>query len=442
MALRIGFGQYDVTPPLGVALCGYDKRQGMADGLHDPLRALAMVFDDGTTTAALIVADVIAITPEQYVQVGRLVEQWTGIPAGHVIAAGTHTHSGPAPRPARPRPGNLSANELCSRLLPDLMASAARLAWGNRRVASLIASCVRTGRLTINRREPDGPVDHELTVVHVQRRGASSGMLLSYACHGVVMGPDNLAISADWIGLTRAALNAADSGLFAMVAVAPSGDINPLPASIRRRIREKGVAYFTNDPFSGIYDRTGGTFAEAQAMGRSLARAALRAADTRSHARHGTATRAGHRLADFGQRNRTSAAGSLIRVASRSVDIGTEGKPLRAGIRVIRIGELALVGMAGEQFVDTGLEMKRAVRAFGLTPVVIAHAPHLAYVPTAAAFAQVREQDYEVVWARKLGMASDAADRELAALRQALRAVTREPARNPVQAPRGLEDRS
>jgi hypothetical protein len=124
------------------------------------------------------------------------------------------------------------------------------------------------------------------------------------------------------------------------------------------------------------------------------------------------------------------------------VDIGTEGKPLRAGIRVIRIGELALVGMAGEQFVDTGLQMKRAVRAFGLTPVVIAHAPHLAYVPTAAAFAQVREQDYEVVWARKLGMASDAADRELAALRQALRAVTREPARNPVQAPRGLEDRS
>jgi hypothetical protein len=243
------------------------------------------------------------------------------------------------------------------------------------------------------------------------------------------MGPDNLAISADWIGLTRAALSAADPGLFAMVAVAPSGDINPLPASIRRRIREKGVAYFTNDPFSGVYDRTGGTFAEAQAMGRSLARAALRAAGTRSGNRQDTAARAGSRSADAGERNRPGGAGPVIRVASRSVDIGTEGRSLRAGIRVIRVGELGLVGLAGEQFVDTGLAVKRAARACGLTPVLIAHSPHLAYVPTAAAFAQAGEQDYEVVWARKLGIAADAADRELAAVRQALRAVTQDPDR-------------
>ena len=407
MALSIGFGQYDATPPLGVALCGYDKRQGVANGLHDPLGALAMVFDDGTTAAALLVADVITISEEQYARASRLVEQWTGIPRGHVIAAGTHTHSGPSPRPDQRRRGPLSANERHCQLLPELMASAAKLAWDERRPASLSTAVARTRKLTINRREPGGPVDDELTVVHVRRRGAGSGVLLNYACHGVVMGPDNLAISADWIGLTRAALTAAAPQLFAMVAVGPSGDINPLPASIRRQIREKGAAYFTNDPFSGIYDRTGGTFAEAREMGRALARAALGTVRTGSPV----------------------SQGATVRAVTRSADIGRTGTPLRTTVRVIRVGGLALVGMAGEQFVETGLRVKETVREFGLTPVVLTHSPHLAYVPTPAAFAAGREQDYEVAWARKLGMAPDAADRELAAIGNALRAVTQEPAR-------------
>ena len=80
--------------------------------------------------------------------------------------------------------------------------------------------------------------------------------------------------------------------------------------------------------------------------------------------------------------------------------------------------------MAGEQFAATGLRVKQAVRARGLVPVVLSHAPHLAYVPTPGAFAQQRDRDYEVEWARKLGMAPDAADREVAAIERALRRLT------------------
>jgi hypothetical protein len=401
MALRIGFGQYGVTPPLGVLMCGYDKRQGVANSLHDPLLARAMVFDDGVRAAALVVADVITVTAAQYQRVGALVELWTGIPRKHVIAAGTHTHSGPTPGDSsRRRP---TPNAHVGALLPDLMASAVKLAWDDRRPATLAAATVAVGGLTVNRREPGGLTDPELTVVQIRRRHADSGLLLNFACHGVVMGPDSLALSADWIGLTRAALAQQAPRLFSLVAVAPSGDINPLPASIRKQLRSQGAAVFTNDPFSGIYDRTGGTFAEARAMGGALARAGLAALC----------------------RARPVPAGRGVDALSRRPDIGRRPTTMPALCRCIRVGDLVLVGMAGEQFVETGLRAKQAARARGLVPIVLSHAPHLAYVPTPAAFAQGRNRDYEVAQARKRGMAPDAADREVAAVERALGVLTR-----------------
>ena len=82
---------------------------------------------------------------------------------------------------------------------------------------------------------------------------------------------------------------------------------------------------------------------------------------------------------------------------------------------------MVLVGIPGEQFVETGLRIKAAVRQHGLIPIVVAHAPALAYVPTPEAFAEGLKHDYEVDWARGMGMAPDAADRELKAVRRGLR---------------------
>ena len=400
MPLQIGFGEYDVTPPFGVAMAGYDKRQGTASGLHDPLTARAMVFDDGSATAALVVADVIGLSTEHTERLGRLVEQWTGIPRRHVIAAGTHTHSGPAD--ARPHRGRPSPNQLHSQLLPDLVASAVKLAADDLRPATLATAATHTRNLTVNRRDPGGTTDEELSVVAIKRRGRVAGALLNFACHGVVMGPDNLTLSADWIGLARAALKAKMPGLFPLLAVAPSGNINPLPRSIREQMQEQGPGFFTNDPFSGIYDRTGGTFAEAEEMAGAIARAATTAMERADR----TPTTAG------------------IAVTTVTADIGQGRTSIRVPIRMVRVGPVVLVGMPGEQFVETGLRVKAAVRDSGLVPIVVSHAPSLAYVPTPEAFAQDKDHDYEVDWARRMGMAPDASDRELKAVERWLRVLS------------------
>jgi hypothetical protein len=77
--------------------------------------------------------------------------------------------------------------------------------------------------------------------------------MINYACHGVVLGPDNLLFSADYPGYaTRILENALGNGLTAMFTNGTAGNINP-----RRR----------------------GSFQAAQALGMTLAGAALKAAE-------------------------------------------------------------------------------------------------------------------------------------------------------------------
>jgi len=403
MALRIGFGEYNATPPLGVEMAGYAKREGVADDVHDPLWARAMVFDDGETAAAVVVVDTIGVNADHVDRMGRLVEKWTGIPRKNVIAAGTHTHSGPqlpGLSGARRRRG---PNEVYSESFPHLLASAVKLAWDDRKVATMAAAVTRTRDLTVNRRDPGGTTDEELTVLCIRRRGQIRGAVLNYACHGVVMGPDNLALSGDWIALARAALTDKMPQVFPLVAVAPSGNINPLPRSIRKQLKEKGPGYFTNDPHSGIYDRTGGTFAEAEQMARSIAQAAVRAV----------------------QRAEPAPGTGGVAVTTRVAGIGKGRTSIGVPLRMIRVGQVVFIGMPGEQFVETGAQVKEAVRARGLIPIVVTHSPTLAYVPTPDAFAQNKAHDYEVDMARHMGMAEDATERELAAIEAGLCALTK-----------------
>jgi len=118
----------------------------------------------------------------------------------------------------------------------------------------------------------------------------------------------------------------------------------------------------------------------------------------------------------------TPATGGVM-VTTRTADIGEGRRSIRVPVRMIRVGQAVFIGMPGEQFVETGARVKDAVRRAGLIPIVLTHAPTMAYVPTPEAFAQGKAQDYEVDMARHMGMAEDATDRELAAIRAGLHAL-------------------
>jgi hypothetical protein len=137
-----------------------------------------------------------------------------------VLLCCSHTHSGPIAYADKKSPRK---NREYIDLLVDRIVEAVKEAQQNFLPARLEFSQGKAD-VGINRREkmpdghmeigrnPEGARDNSVQVVSVltdagRRKGDKEGMrlatLVNYACHGTVLGPDNLLVSADWIGVMR-----------------------------------------------------------------------------------------------------------------------------------------------------------------------------------------------------------------------------------------------
>ena len=55
--MKAGFAVGDITPELGIYLTGYGHPERLAEGVHSPLRATAMVLAEGDTQVAVVSLD-------------------------------------------------------------------------------------------------------------------------------------------------------------------------------------------------------------------------------------------------------------------------------------------------------------------------------------------------------------------------------------------------
>jgi hypothetical protein len=92
--LDIGLAEADITPPIGYRLDGYFTER-LSTGVKDPLKAKALVFQQGNTRAVLVVCDVIGVPQSLTTEVRALAGARTGIPAANIAITATHTHTGP-----------------------------------------------------------------------------------------------------------------------------------------------------------------------------------------------------------------------------------------------------------------------------------------------------------------------------------------------------------
>jgi len=381
MNLNVGFGLYNITPPLGVRLAGYRQREGVAEDVHDELTARAVTFELAGESAAIVVADICSLPEELGERTRVRLSERTGIPEDHVIVVSNHTHSGPA----------LYDESTYRELLPDLMASAGELAWKQRRPARISFGTGRAAGLCINRRDLRGPVDEEFSYVEARDSdGSPFGVLFAYALHGVVMGHVNLSISADYFGAARRVVEAGLPGAQTVFVAPPSGDINPLTPSVKKLIKEHGDSWYTDDPLTGIYDRSTGTFEEVEKLGGSLGKAVLKA---------------------------LSGAGPLepqkLSARTWTVDLGSE-EEVPMSLSAIEMDDLVILALQGEHFVETGSALKRMADEAGKRVILLSHMGQICYVPTPDAF---EHGGYEVESARRKGLAEDAQQRILESVR-------------------------
>ena len=246
---QAGAARVVITPPIGVPLSGYfaaEGRRETARDVHDDLYARALVLNDGEHTVAVVTTDLIGLGDEELAAVREVVQRDAGIAPEHLVLACTHTHSGPIVHPFPHSdlvPGQ--ADEHYFHLLPRLIGSAVTMAVRRQRPAR-VGAASGTSYININRREvlpdgtlrglpflgrnPNGITDREVGVLRVDdaENGTPLAVLLSYACHPVVLGP-NLEISADYVGYAvsfiERTLGAETVALFANGA---QGDMNSI----------------------------------------------------------------------------------------------------------------------------------------------------------------------------------------------------------------------
>lgn len=248
--IRAGVSSVDITPQVGMAMSGYAARTETACAAHDPLTVRALVVGD----TALVVADVIGIDADM----SRRVRTRCSLPGAAVTIAAVHNHGGPVSMKNRLGP---QANPDYLMRLEGALIQAIDLAAERRVPVRMFGGTAVDPGFARNRRHLDGPVDRQMPVLRIERQdGAVLAFLVSYACHPVVLGADNLRWTADYVHFLRAALHRAVPGATAIFATGCAGDVNSGHSAASSLLAEASPAR---------------SFATAERMGNALAEAVL-----------------------------------------------------------------------------------------------------------------------------------------------------------------------
>ena len=238
-SFKAGVARADITPPPGVDLWGYSNRSGPATGTLDPLYARVLVLDDGRQAVAVVTLDLgRSFGQPQMNSVRQRARQMHRV--NEVMFIASHTHSGPVideDYDQVPEWEQRALDKIVQAIgtaRGRMMEARVGVGYGqailghNRRY---IQSDGRVKMLWRNSTgQPTGVIDPSVGVIRIDDKlGTPLAILVNYACHPVVFGPDNLRYSADYPGAMARRVEASwnDRTVCFFLQGAP-GDINPL----------------------------------------------------------------------------------------------------------------------------------------------------------------------------------------------------------------------
>ncbi|OAI54541.1 hypothetical protein AYO47_02775 [Planctomyces sp. SCGC AG-212-M04] len=409
--LKVGVGAVVITPPQGIPMAGYYSLRG-ADGVHDDLYAKTLLFDDGTTRAAIISLDLISTVRTVVDEARAAIEKRTGIPGRNILIAATHSHTGPMLANANRRwndfggstplareytaalPGKLADSvEAAVKTLTPVTASYAigrceGIAF-NRRFLMVDGSVAwNAGKLNPRIVRPAGPVDPELPVLSFEAdKRRPIAMFVNFPIHlDTVGGP---IISADVPGVvSRILADARDPQMLTLYATGCCGDINHVDIS---------------------HDRPQKGFTESARIGSILAASVLRTlneqqpvTDTTLRVRSKMVKLTAYPSTDSDMQAaeemirknqdpdfKPKAGTQQLAKAYRDVDIKDRDRaPYEVEVQVITLGrQVAFVSLPGEIFVELGMTIRRA-SPFVCTGIAELANGSVGYIPNRVAYPQ------------------------------------------------------
>ena len=89
---KAGYAHIDITPPLGIPICGYFHKR-IADGVLDATGAGCVAVSDGTNAALIYCVDDLHLTNPFFEKAFPALTAATGIPRDRIYVHSTHSHT-------------------------------------------------------------------------------------------------------------------------------------------------------------------------------------------------------------------------------------------------------------------------------------------------------------------------------------------------------------
>ena len=242
--MKAGFFEVDITPRVGVGLCGFGPYLNRYSiGVRDVLKARAAAFEQDGKKAVVASCDLVGVTPEIAQNVKKLVAKQTGVPVENIMVLCTHTHSGPNTG-AYIGWGNV--DDPYNVLLPGKIAKACAGALERLQEAEMLHAVVPCEGVGLNReydkdappledvlRDDWRPAKPELTDTkcHVLKfidktNGKMNGFMAYFGCHPVVCCQLTRYIHGDYCGVAMNNLERENPGSVGLFLQGAQGDVN------------------------------------------------------------------------------------------------------------------------------------------------------------------------------------------------------------------------
>ena len=93
--LRAGAARIDVTPTQPVAMAGYGSRTNLSQGVHDPLSARALAFEQDGARLVLVSLDSLGFYNQTAEPLRQAILDANGLKPSELLLCAIHTHSAP-----------------------------------------------------------------------------------------------------------------------------------------------------------------------------------------------------------------------------------------------------------------------------------------------------------------------------------------------------------
>jgi len=226
--LKVGWAKVNFTPTSPTPTAGYGVRQGaLYSSVHDSVFVRALVFDNGSTKAAIVAADLLIVPPTVVEKLKQKLAK-TSIPFENVYLGATHTHNSVGGW-GDTFTGKLFAGKFNPdnvERIAEAMAVAIQLAQNQCQPARVGYGQIADSLHVHNRAFEGGHIDPYIRTVQFVQENGQKALLCAYAAHSTIINSATVVLSRDYPGVLVDSLERGEAN-FAIFMAGAVGSMGP-----------------------------------------------------------------------------------------------------------------------------------------------------------------------------------------------------------------------